>query len=177
MIIEHALSVQEKKKKKRKGRKVRTEVPAPEDMPTEEEMIRTVIQETTSRLSETSLKKYMLDAFLPLHEAIRESLHNVTDADTKASLASRILLVGGSTQFPGFIDELEDKLIEVVAVYEGLEKVEVLVDPKGVDPQDLAWKGASIVSAESSSLSMWIHREDFETHGLRIARERVPFYL
>jgi actin-related protein 8 len=42
-------------------------------------------------------------------------------------------------------------------------------------PQYVAWKGGAVLACLPSSRECWISREDWESAGVRMARERLPF--
>lgn len=48
---------------------------------------------------------------------IAHSIGECKDLETKKRMANTILIVGGSTQFAKFVEELEDRLIESVPIY------------------------------------------------------------
>lgn len=61
----------------------------------------------------------MLNPFLmqDLDLMIAHSIGECKDLETKKKMANTILIVGGSTQFTKFVEELEDRLIETIPVY------------------------------------------------------------
>lgn len=94
---------------------------------------------------------------------------------TKSSLD--VILVGGASKIRGLAQYLEQKLI---AYYTQKSKVDATIkisvmSPKS--PDQLSWKGASIVTNLESSEQMWIKREDFVLFGMKSVKEKVPFKL
>jgi len=47
--------------------------------------------------------------------------------------------------------------------------------PKDVDPSNITWRGAAVLTNLEAADELWITKEDFETFGVRILREKVPF--
>jgi actin-related protein len=86
-------------------------------------------------------------------------------------------LVGGSTKFPGFVDELEEKLIEhLPRIMQDIELVDVL-DPKESDHSFLSWKGASIVAQCESFKGCIVTKQDWSNYGIAILKARAPFHF
>lgn len=50
--------------------------------------------------------------------------------------------------------------------------VDVTTQPKGVDPGIVTWKGACILIQLETSLELWISKEEWNTFGFRILREK-----
>lgn len=58
---------------------------------------------------------------------------------------------------------------------EGIERVEVMRLPRGVDAEWLAWRGAASLPGLESGVELWIHRKDWERSGVLAAREACAF--
>ena len=56
------------------------------------------------------------------------------------------------------------------------EQTEIIVRPKDMDPSMVAWKGAAIMSCLESAQELWIRPAEWRKIGVRLLRERAPFY-
>jgi len=114
---------------------------------------------------------------MPLHLAITNAIATLPKMETKRQIARQILLVGGGALLPSIVDALEDRLIETIP-YLGTEMntVEVHVDPKGVGACGVSWKGAAILARSDAVRDLWMNRTEYVLHGIRLIRERAPFF-
>ncbi|GAB5357524.1 hypothetical protein AAMO2058_000381800 [Amorphochlora amoebiformis] len=120
------------------------------------------------------VKKY--DPRLPIHTAITESIMNLHSLDLKAKLAKQVLLVGGSCMFKGIVDALEEELVALIPYkVPGANTVNVILNPKNVDPKDLSWKGGYILSHGDTILDQIIRKKDYNMHGICVLREKTAF--
>lgn len=55
------------------------------------------------------------------------------------------------------------------------EQLDIITQPKEMDPGMTAWKGAAIFSCLESAQELWIGRQEWERVGVRVLRERAPF--
>lgn len=55
------------------------------------------------------------------------------------------------------------------------EKIDIITNPKDMDPASTVWKGAGILSCLESAKELWIYTEEFRKYGVKIFRERAPF--
>ena len=84
---------------------------------------------------------------------------SVTNKDLRKKLANSIMLVGGTSKLKGFIDFLEDRLINKLSELDNeIERVEIFNYP-GIDIKTLSWIGGSILPKLESSKDMWIQKE------------------
>lgn len=68
------------------------------------------------------------------------------------------------------------RLFELLPLHEPeIATVNVAQEPKGIDPRFLSWKGASIISKDSTNTSMWITATEWERLGVRALREKAPY--
>ena len=110
-----------------------------------------------------------------LEALVTASILNVQTADTRKMLAKQIVLVGGSTKIDGIVDEMEERLIEVLPRYvQEVDMVDVL-DAKHDDRADLSWIGMAIVSPSDGSRHCWMTAKEWDMYGPRSLRSKVPF--
>ena len=94
-----------------------------------------------------------------IDDLICQSLMSVTNKDLRKKLANSIMLVGGTSKLKGFIDFLEDRLINKLSELDNeIERVEIFNYP-GIDIKTLSWIGGSILPKLESSKDMWIQKE------------------
>lgn len=55
------------------------------------------------------------------------------------------------------------------------EQLDIITQPKDMDPGMTTWKGAGILSCLESAQELWITRTEWHRWGVRILRERSPF--
>lgn len=86
-------------------------------------------------------------AMVNLEDAIAYSILQLKDSDSKKKAANQIILTGGFAQTPFLLEELEDRLIERISVFDSsIERVEVInCSSRELNPGYLSWIGASVI--------------------------------
>ena len=83
----------------------------------------------------------------------------VKNKELRKKLANSIMLVGGTSKLKGFIDFLEERLINKLSELDNeIERVEIFNYPE-IDMKTLSWIGGSILPKLESSKDMWIQKE------------------
>ncbi len=99
------------------------------------------------------------DLHYGIDDLICQSLMKVQNKDLRKKLANSIMLVGGTSKLKGFIDFLEDRLINKLSELDNeIERVEIFNYPT-IDMKTLSWIGGSILPKLESSKDMWIQKE------------------
>jgi len=111
-----------------------------------------------------------------LDQAILHSIERCSSDDMKRRMYSCILLVGGGAKFEGLSSWLYNKLILQIPFALRPEQTDIIVRPKDMDPSMVAWKGAAIMSCLESAQELWIRPCEWKKIGVRLLRERAPFY-
>ncbi|XP_047337777.1 actin-7-like [Impatiens glandulifera] len=94
-----------------------------------------------------------------IHEAVYNSIMKC-DVDVRNDLCKNIILCGGSTMFPGFVERLTKELITLLAP--GSMKIEVDATPY----RDYSvWIGGSILASLSSFQETWITKQQYDESG------------
>ena len=94
-----------------------------------------------------------------IDDLICQSLMSVSNKELRKKLANSIMLVGGTSKLKGFIDFLEDRLINKLSELDNeIERVEIFNYPT-IDMKTLSWIGGSILPKLDSSKDMWIQKE------------------
>ena len=90
---------------------------------------------------------------------ICSSIMSLSNGELRKKIANQILITGGGCKMKGFVDYIEDKLIDKLSELDPLiERIEVINMPN-VDLKTLSWIGASILPKIESTKDMWITRE------------------
>ena len=97
---------------------------------------------------------------------------SVASEELRKKLANSIMLVGGTTKIKGFIDFLEDRLINKLSQLDNeIERVEIFNYPE-IDLKTLSWIGGTIIPKLESAKDMWIQRERWLGEPERIDEEK-----
>ncbi|KAK0671572.1 putative actin [Cercophora samala] len=88
------------------------------------------------------------------------------DADIRRSLFGNIVLAGGNTMFPGFVDRLQK---EVAAIVPSDMLVRVVATP---DRKYLAWVGGSVVASLSTFGKMCISSQEYDEMGPSVVHRK-----
>ena len=97
--------------------------------------------------------------YIPIEQLLYQSIMAINDIELRKKFSNLIILSGGFTKTKGFIDYLEDKLIEKLSSLDSnIERVEVINIPNA-DNKTLSWIGGTILPKIESSKDMWINRE------------------
>ena len=92
-----------------------------------------------------------------VHESIYNSIMKC-DESIRKELFNNIVLVGGSTKFPGFRERINRELLSLAPQ----EKIRIIVPPQ---PDEAVWLGGSLFSVHNTILQMWTSREFYEENG------------
>lgn len=101
----------------------------------------------------------MYDTSTGIDDLICQSLMSISSQELRKKIANAIILVGGSSKIKGFIDYLEDRLINKLSLLDNeIERVEIINHPD-IDMKTLSWVGGTILPKLESAKDMWIQRE------------------
>ncbi|KAI8350085.1 actin family [Mortierella sp. GBAus27b] len=103
------------------------------------------------------------DSDRSIHQAICESIAK-SDKDLRGELYGNIVLSGGSTKFPGFVERLQKELTTATS---GTVKINVVAPP---EREYSAWIGGSILASNTSNRGVWCSRQDYEEWGSYLFR-------
>jgi actin-related protein 8 len=110
-----------------------------------------------------------------LDNAILQSIEHLPNEELKKKMYNCILLVGGSSKFPGLGRWLQNKIQQAIPANYRTENQDIVMTPKDVDAGHIVWRGACVMAGLEASEELWISKDDFEVHGVRILREKAPF--
>ncbi|KYN11816.1 Actin-related protein 8 [Trachymyrmex cornetzi] len=112
---------------------------------------------------------------LGLDQAILQSIERCSNEDLKRKMYSCVLVVGSGLKFKGIGMWLRNRISLQTPYMYRPEQLDIITQPKDMDPGMTTWKGAGILSCLESALELWITRNEWNRWGIRILRERSPF--
>ncbi|XP_013416837.1 actin-related protein 8 [Lingula anatina] len=118
------------------------------------------------------------DKLLGLEQAILHSIEKCDTEEVKKKMYSCIVVVGGGLSLFKAADSWLQYRVWVqmpAAMRLSLETMDVITNPKELDPRITCWKGAAIMSCLDTSQEMWIRQREWRTVGPRLLRERAAF--
>ncbi|KYN00766.1 Actin-related protein 8 [Cyphomyrmex costatus] len=112
---------------------------------------------------------------LGLDQAILQSIERCSNEDLKRKMYSCVLVVGSGLKFKGIGMWLRNRISLQTPYMYRPEQLDIITQPKDMDPGMTTWKGAGILSCLESAHELWISRTEWHRWGVRILRERSPF--
>ncbi|XP_051170338.1 actin-related protein 8 [Leptopilina boulardi] len=112
---------------------------------------------------------------LGLDHAVLQSIDRCPTEDLKRKMYSCVLIVGSGMKFQGIGMWLHNRISLQIPYMYRAEQLDIITQPKEMDPGMTAWKGAAILSCLESAQELWISRQEWERSGVRLLRERAPF--
>ena len=91
------------------------------------------------------------------------------DVDIKKDLCSGIIVTGGNTLFPGFVDKLQ-RGINVPSMY----KLKLIAPIDSAERRFSSWIGGSILGSLGSMHAMWVSKAEYEEIGSIIVEKKCP---
>lgn len=117
--------------------------------------------------------------YTPLDEAIVRAVEKGKSTEVKRRLYGTILLLGGVGRTPGLAEYLEWRVAACWKLAEdsteGIEKVEVVRPPFGIDPESVTWRGAAVLPSLPTARGLWILKDEWAKWGVLAAREACAF--
>ncbi|XP_015118934.1 actin-related protein 8 isoform X2 [Diachasma alloeum] len=102
-------------------------------------------------------------------------LQSIDRCQLKRKMYSCILIVGSGMNFRGIGMWLHNRISLQIPYMFRADQLDIITQPKEMDPGITAWKGAAIFSCLESAQELWIGQLEWERHGVRVLRERAPF--
>jgi actin-related protein len=91
------------------------------------------------------------------------------DVDSRPTLLSNIVCVGGGAFLPGMIDRLSYELSNQAPG----QRIKIHSPGNSVERRHASWLGGSILASLGSFHQMWISKEEYEEHGAAIVHARA----
>ena len=118
-------------------------------------------------------------SWLGLDETIVWSIEKCPESyndEVKRRMYNCILLVGGGLANYSGVEELVQEMVSAKKPASSIPMdVCVITKPKGQDPGIIAWKGGAVLSSLENSQELWITKNDWIEHGVRLLRENCAF--
>ena len=119
----------------------------------------------------TASTKHPTVSNLSIHRLIHESVSSVGDADLRKELCGNIVLVGGSSLFPGMEQRLSYELSGLITAN---FKCRVLASRFAVERSCASWIGASVLTSLGSFQQLWLSKEEYAEYGAALSTRRFP---
>eukprot|EP00371_Babesia_bovis_P000403 XP_001609050.1 actin [Babesia bovis T2Bo] len=107
--------------------------------------------------------------FKGIHQMIADSMFD-TDVDIRRELLSSIVVVGGVTLTPGFVDVLNKYVSE--GIIGKCNKFKIVHSSSYSECRYSTWLGASILASLGRFQQLWISKGEYREHGTTIAYRR-----
>ncbi|RWS22642.1 actin-related protein 8-like protein [Leptotrombidium deliense] len=121
-------------------------------------------------------KELKCDQLLGLDQAIIQCIDRCDNDDTKRRMYNCVLVVGGGINFKGVETWLQNRLsVQIPLQYRTGQCIDIVTNPKDIDPRFVVWKGAAVMSLLDTSQELWITKREWNRTGIRILREKAPF--
>jgi actin-related protein 8 len=120
-------------------------------------------------------KELVGDQLLGIDQLIVQCIDRCDSEEMKKRMFSCILIVGGGSKIHGIDNFIRDKLNTQIPLYYKCENIEVIVKPKDIQPDLVAWKGASVMSLLDSANELWFSKDEWNKLGPKLLRERAAF--
>ncbi len=93
-----------------------------------------------------------------IHESVYNSIMKC-DLDVRKGLFANIVISGGNTMFPGFVDRMEK---EMTSLAPPTMKIKTIATP---ERKYSVWIGGSILSTLSTFQEKWISKQEYDESG------------
>ncbi|GAA5864554.1 hypothetical protein JCM8547_005578 [Rhodosporidiobolus lusitaniae] len=128
-------------------------------------------QEFTTRPlppSSSTIPSHPYSALQPLIGLIRAALVQI-DPDLQATLLSNVVVTGGTTLIPGFVDRLQ---AELGAFAPGI-KVKIHAAASSAERVHSSWLGGSILASLGTFHQLWIGKDEYQEMGASVISRRA----
>ncbi|KAF8822635.1 actin like protein ALP2a [Cardiosporidium cionae] len=90
------------------------------------------------------------------------------DVDIRKDMLNAIILTGGTSLMPGLIDRVNLSLHEDEALLSSAIKYKIVAPSTTIERRFGVWLGGSILASLGTFQQLWISRQDYDEHGIRI---------
>ena len=102
------------------------------------------------------------------HKITLDSI-NKTDIDSRETLLGNILVVGGNSLLPGYIERFEKCLYQIAPQ---TARIKVYSSPKPFDRTFASWIGESVLGSTGCFQNLWISKREYEESGYSIVKRK-----
>jgi actin beta/gamma 1 len=101
-----------------------------------------------------------------LHRLLFESIGRC-DLDIRKEVQNNIVICGGTTMFPGFVNRLQQQMEMLIPSSQSANVIATKERKNGV------WTGGAIISQLSSFSQMWVRKKDYNEYGPQIINRKT----
>jgi len=91
------------------------------------------------------------------------------DVDIKKDLYGGVIITGGNTLFPGFVEKLQRNIVPP-----SMYKLKVIAPSDSAERRFSSWTGGSILGSLGSMHAMWVSKAEYEEVGSLIVEKKCP---
>jgi actin-like protein 6A len=91
------------------------------------------------------------------------------DVDIKKDLYGGVIITGGNTLFPGFVEKLQRNIVPP-----SMYKLKVIAPTDSAERRFSSWTGGSILGSLGSMHAMWVSKAEYEEVGSLIVEKKCP---
>ncbi|KAJ3090626.1 Actin-like protein 6B [Quaeritorhiza haematococci] len=117
-------------------------------------------------VEDTSNMSFIPSEPLGVQHLIQASV-TACDPDIRATMFSNVVLTGGNTLFPGFVDRVYNELSYIAGI-----KVKLHAAGTSVERKFSPWIGGSILASLGTFHQLWISKKEYEEIGPNIIEKR-----
>jgi actin-like protein 6A len=103
-----------------------------------------------------------------VHQMVFDAI-SASDADIRKDLFSNIILTGGNSLLPGFVDRLHRELTDMAP-----QRFKIIATNFPSERKFGVWIGGSILGSLATLQQIWISKSEFEEHGPSIVERKCP---
>ncbi|BGP32230.1 Actin-related protein 4 [Rhodotorula toruloides] len=118
--------------------------------------------------SASTIPSHPYSALQPLAGLIRNTLVQV-DPDLQATLLANVVVTGGTTLIPGFVDRLQ---AELGIVAPGM-KIKIHAAASAAERSHSSWLGGSILASLGTFHQLWIGKDEYQEVGKSVVHRRA----
>ncbi|GAA5939032.1 actin family protein [Sporobolomyces koalae] len=115
----------------------------------------------------STIASHAPSAFLPIHNLISNSLQQI-DPDLQATLLGNIVVTGGTTLLPGFVERLQH---EIQTIAPGM-KIKIHAPASSAERTHSSWLGGSILASLGTFHQLWIGKDEYQEVGKSVVHRR-----
>jgi len=103
-----------------------------------------------------------------IHQMVHTSILNA-DTDIRRDLYGALIVTGGNTLIPGFVERLTKELALICP-----QRVKLIATNFATERKFSAWIGGSILGSLGTFHQMWMSKAEFEEHGSVLVERKCP---
>eukprot|EP00743_Colponemidia_sp_Colp-15_P003099 GILK01003349.1.p1 GENE.GILK01003349.1~~GILK01003349.1.p1 ORF type:complete len:426 (-),score=47.17 GILK01003349.1:181-1458(-) len=109
-------------------------------------------------------------SFPGVHQMVVDSVSKC-DLDIRREMYGNIIVTGGSSLFPGFVDRLQRELADVAPP---TVKIKIIASNSSTERKFSSWIGGSILASLGSFQQMWMSKQEYAEHGATLVERKCP---